>query len=147
MMSALPLAKLGKLLARPDYIDEATYQFLVHVQYLMDPITGLWYHGWQFTPDAAASAGHRFAGAFWARGNCWITLAVPLFLETTDVAPSTRSLLVSTLGRQIDALVRLQDPETGMWHTVLDDATSYVETSATAGFAAGMLAALRMVRK
>lgn len=143
MMSALPLAKVGRLLGRDDYLDEATYQFLVHIQYLMDPVSGLWYHGWQFNE----TGGHRFAGAFWARGNCWITLAIPLFLETVDVKPPVRRLLVSTLKRQIDALIRLQDSESGMWHTLLDDASSYVETSATAGFAAGLLAALRMVSR
>ena len=40
MMTVLPLAKIGKLLNRPDYIEEATYQFLLHVQNLMDKDTG-----------------------------------------------------------------------------------------------------------
>ena len=31
-----------------------------------------------------------------------------------------------------------------MWHTLLDDSSSYVETSATAGFGYGILKAVRM---
>jgi unsaturated rhamnogalacturonyl hydrolase len=54
---------------------------------------------------------------------------------------------VSTLRRQCDALVKLQDAQTGLWHTLLDDPTSYVETSAAAGFAAGMFMALRLVSR
>lgn len=52
--------------------------------------------------------------------------------------------LVSTLTSQIDALVKLQDPNTGLWHTILDDPTSYLEASATAGFAYGILKSLRL---
>lgn len=51
--------------------------------------------------------------------------------------------LVSTLISQINALVRYQDPVTGLWHTILDDSTSYLEASATAGFAYGILKAIR----
>ena len=35
MMSVLPLAKIGKLLRRPHYIDEAQQQFLIHIKYLL----------------------------------------------------------------------------------------------------------------
>jgi unsaturated rhamnogalacturonyl hydrolase len=52
--------------------------------------------------------------------------------------------LVATLKAQIDGLVRTQDLETGLWHTLLDDPSSYVEASATAGFAYGILKALRL---
>ena len=40
--------------------------------------------------------------------------------------------------------MRTQDAETGLWHTILDDPTSYLEASATAGFAYGILKALRL---
>jgi hypothetical protein len=54
-------------------------------------------------------------------------------------------ILVSTLRRQVDALLLLQDPATGLWRTLLDDETSYVESSGTAGFVGGMLMAIRQV--
>lgn len=160
MMTVLPLAQIGILLDRPHYIAEAKFQFLLHIQYLMDPVSGLWYHGWEFTPTPGSStsgnpahegqAGHHFANALWARGNCWITVAIPLFLSILGEKhlPATdpiRKLLVSTLKRQVDMLVKCQNKENGLWHTLLVDPTSYVETSATAGFAAGIFAAVRMV--
>ncbi len=68
MMTVLPLAKIGKLLNRPQYVEEATYQFLLHVQNLMDRETGLWFHGWNY------EGRHNFARARWARataGSPW----------------------------------------------------------------------------
>ncbi|KAI5449366.1 hypothetical protein NCC49_004770 [Naganishia albida] len=145
MMSGavIPLTKIGLLLKRPDYVDEAKYQFLLHINYLMDTTTGLWFHGWQFD---GKGGGHNYARALWARGNCWITYAIPLFLSLTQLPPTDPiyRTLVSTLRRQVDALVKLQDPVTGLWHTLLNDPTSYIETSAAAGFAAGIFMALRL---
>ena len=48
MMSALPLAKIGLVLNRPEYVEEAKRQFMLHCQYLFDGTTGLFYHGWKW---------------------------------------------------------------------------------------------------
>ena len=42
---------------------------------------------------------------------------------------------------QVQSLEKYQN-ENGMWHTLIDDPTSYVESSATCGFAYGMLKAV-----
>lgn len=138
MMSVLPLAKIGKLLNRPEFVEEATYQFLLHTQYLMDRETGLWFHGWTFAGK------HNFARARWARGNSWLTVAIPEFIELLDLPAhnATRRYLLQIAESQMDALAACQD-ESGLWHTLLDDADSYLESSATAGFAYGILKAVR----
>ncbi|AVF37483.1 beta-galactosidase BglB [Rahnella sikkimica] len=138
MMSVLPLAKIGKLLDRPEFVEEATYQFLVHVQYLMDRETSLWFHGWTFDGH------HNFAQARWARGNSWLTIAIPEFLELVDLPENnaTRRYLLQVLESQVSALAKCQD-NSGLWHTLLDDPQSYLESSATAGFAYGILKAVR----
>lgn len=121
----------------------------------MDTVTGLWFHGWEFTPEKV-TVGHNFAKALWARGNCWITISIPLFIEllaedakkhgrTFDEQDPLRRFLVSTFRKQVDALLRVQERESGMWNTLLVDRESYVETSATAGFAAGIYMGLRLV--
>lgn len=131
-MTVLFLANMGRIEGKPAYIEEAQYQFLLHAKYLADRETGLWYHGWTF------NGRHNFAGAFWGRGNCWITMAIPIFLEMVPCAPAVRRALVELLKAQADSLVKFQDPG-GMWHTVIDDPDSYVETSASCGFAYGIL--------
>ncbi|WP_204312061.1 glycoside hydrolase family 88 protein, partial [Escherichia coli] len=50
--------------------------------------------------------------------------------------------LLQVLNAQIAALAKCQD-ESGLWHTLLDDPHSYLEASATAGFAYGILKAIR----
>jgi unsaturated rhamnogalacturonyl hydrolase len=147
MMTVMPLAKIGKLLNRPHYVEEAKRQFLLHIQYLCDPATGLFFHGWQFDESAPGGVGHNFARARWARGNSWLTIAIPDFIELLDLAAddSLRLYLVSVLEAQCRALKRLQDPN-GMWRTLLDvpeKEGSYLEASATAGFAYGLLKSIR----
>ncbi len=58
-----------------------------------------------------------------------------------ECSPAVRRVLTGFLQRQADCLTRLQDPS-GMWHTLLDDPTSYLEASATSGFAYGILRAV-----
>jgi unsaturated rhamnogalacturonyl hydrolase len=138
MMTVLPLAKIGVLLGRPHYVQEATFQFLTHVAYLMDRDTGLWFHGWSFEGQ------QNFARARWARGNSWLTMVIPDFIELLDLPESdpVRRFLTQVLDAQVAALAALQD-DSGLWHTLLDDPTSYLEASATAGFAYGILKAVR----
>jgi len=146
MMTVLPLAKIGKVLNRPHYVEEAKRQFLIHIKYLFDPTSGLWFHGWQFDESAEGGVGHNFARARWARGNSWITIVIPEFIELLDLAPTDplRIHLIDTLEAQCRALKRYQD-KSGLWRTLLDvsDEGSYLESSATAGFAYGILKAVR----
>ncbi|CAI7597446.1 unnamed protein product [Penicillium pancosmium] len=139
MMSVLPLAKIGVLLNRPSYIEEAKRQFLLHIKYLTDTRTGLWYHGWTFLER------HNFAEALWGRGNSWVTIAIPEFLSLLQLPPGDhiREFLVSALDQQVVALTKYQNSN-GLWHTLIDDSSSYLEVSASAGFAFGILKAVRM---
>ena len=147
MMTVLPLAKIGKLLNRPHYIEEAKRQFLVHIKYLFDAKSGLFFHGWKLDESAPGGFGHNFADARWARGNSWLTIVIPDFIELLDLPPNDalRIHLIDTLEAQCQALQRLQGKD-GMWNTLLDmpeSEGSYPEASATAGFAYGMLKAIR----
>lgn len=137
MMTVLPLAKIGKLLNRPEYLEEARHQFLIHIKYLMDKKTGLWYHGWTFEGN------HNYAEALWARGNCWITIAIPEIIEILELpkGDGLREFLINTLNAQVASLAKYQH-ESGLWHTLLNDPSSYLESSATAGFAYGILKAV-----
>lgn len=75
-----------------------------------------------------------------------MTVAIPDFIELLNLPPGDglREYLVSSLKAQVDALFKLQDAATGLWHTILDDPTTYLEASATAGFAYGILKAIRL---
>jgi unsaturated rhamnogalacturonyl hydrolase len=147
MMTVIPLAKIGQILDRPHYLEEAKRQFLLHIQYLFDTQTGLFFHGWQFDASGPNGLGHNFARARWARGNSWLTLAIPGFIELLDLPPQDglRMYLIGVLEAQCRALRGLQADD-GMWRTLLDVSEadgSYREASATAGFACGLLKSIR----
>lgn len=132
-MAALFLARAGVFFKRQDWVDEAVYQFMIHARYLADPVTGLWYHGWTFMGR------HNFAKAFWARGNAWITVAIPeLFFLVPDLPEKDKRFLSHVLDSQVQSLKRFQRPD-GAFHTLLNDTTSPTETSAAAGIAYGIL--------
>lgn len=135
-MTVLFLSKYGKMLGRNEYIEEAKYQFLLHTKYLFDTSTGLWYHGWNFLER------NNFAGALWGRGNCWISVFIPDFIDILRPEESFERFAVSFLNNQAAALKKYQD-ESGLWHTLINDDSSYLEASATAGFTYGLLKGIR----
>lgn len=134
-MAILFLGTLGKILNNKQFQEEAEYQFLMHCYFLSDRSSGLWYHGWTFNGN------NNFVEAFWGRGNCWVTAAIPEFLELAVYSPSTKRILVNILERQVKSLIKYQD-KSGMWHTLINDSTSYLESSATCGFGFGILDAI-----
>lgn len=139
MMAVLALAKIGVLLNEPGYIAEAERQFLVHTTFLMDRKTNLWFHGWSFDGN------HNFGEALWARGNCWITIAIPELFDILGekISLSTKLFLTDVLENQVKALILYQDKQ-GPWHTLINDNSSYIEISGTLGFAYGILKASHM---
>ena len=137
VMAVLFLANYGRIVKNNEFIEEAKYQFLLHIKYLTDKKTGLWFHGWTFRGN------HNFSKALWGRGNCWVTIAIPEFLNMIPCEESIGRFLVKALELQVSALRKYQDPS-GMWHTLIDDRDSYLETSATCGFAYGILRAVHL---
>lgn len=137
MMSVLPLATLGRILGKKEWMDEAEYQLLLHIEHLADPVTGLWWHGYTF------KGRHHFAEAFWGRGNSWATIALPLFVETIPLSPAVKRYVSVVMNRQIEAVAKLQDAS-GLWHTLLDHEDSYLESSCAAGFGYGILKGIKL---
>ena len=137
-MTVLFLYRAGLLLNEPSYIEEAKYQFLLHIKYLHGTENGLWYHGFCFIGR------HHFADAYWARGNSWFTAGALEFLEWLDEKDCVYRTILETWREQCEALKKVQDPGTGLWHTLLDCPDSYLETSASAAIAYGMLKGVRL---
>lgn len=136
-MVVLFLARMGQLDGKPDYVHESVRQFLVHVKYLADVTTGLFFHGWSFIRL------DHFARALWGRGNAWYTAGLVDYLDMAEIDPGVRMFLISTLDRQTEALEKFQTAN-GLWRTLIDQEDAYEESSATAGFAYGILKAARL---
>ncbi len=137
MMVCLFLAKAGVVLNRPALIDEAEYQFLIHVRYLQNVREGLFYHGWTF------DCRHNFAKAFWAPGNSWYTVAAIELYDITKRDNAAMRMIRTAWLDQVLALWKKQRVN-GLFTTLIDVEEVYSETSATAGIAYGVLKGLRM---
>ena len=119
-------AKLYQVTGEVSYRELALGNILPQIELLYDRRERLFHHFWM-------ERSGRPNGVFWGRGNGWGLLGAVLTLEylgpETEAAAPLRSLLETTLGRLVD----LQDAS-GAWHTVINDAESYVESSTAACF-------------
>ena len=138
-MSVIFLAQAGIHENKKEWIEEALYQIQLHVKYLYDKGCGLLHHGWSFIRN------DNFGGVFWGRGNSWFTYGVLELMDILDeyMDVAEKRMLIATFRAQVEALIRLQ-AENGLWHTILDDPTSYEEVSGTAAIAAGLFKAIRI---
>ncbi|MCM3781496.1 glycoside hydrolase family 88 protein [Neobacillus mesonae] len=137
-MAILFTAKMGVRYDIENWRRTSIHQLLVHIKYLYDKNTGLFYHGWHFGER------HNFSEAFWCRGNSWFALGLPEYLDLMrpHLDEGVFLYLQQTFQAQVNSLLTLQD-ESGLWHTLLDDQDSYTETSGSAAIAAGILLGVR----
>ena len=68
---------------------------------------------------------------------------IPDFLELVDLPRECGTALSDYSPRRTDCRLSRMPDDSGLWHTLLDDPHSYLEASATAGFAYGILKAVR----
>ena len=87
----------------------------------------MWCHGWSFERM------DNYAGAFWARGNCWFTIAAAELPGLLELEEWESDLILDAYRAQAAALCRYQSPD-GLWHTLVDREDSYLEVSGSSGF-------------
>lgn len=100
-----------------------------------DRKTGLLYHGWdesreqRWADDETGCSPH-----FWGRAIGWYVMAVVDVLDHLPVDHAQRGQIAGIFERLYGALVRVQDPDTGLWHQVLGEEGkegNYVEATAS----------------
>ena len=138
-MAVLFLNRMGQKYEKEEWINESIRQVLMHIKYLYDKKTGLFYHGWTFEWN------YNFGEIFWCRGNSWFTLGILEYIEMFkgSLNPAVKTVILDAYKAQAAALKELQS-ESGLWHTILDDPESYEEVSGSAAIIAGILKGIRM---
>jgi unsaturated rhamnogalacturonyl hydrolase len=131
---AQPLAvKYAKTFNEPALYDQAVRQALLMQKHLQDPKTGLLYHGWDESRKSAwANQETGRSPEFWGRAIGWYGMALIDILEYLPEQHSGRPALLAALRSLSDALVKYQDPKTGLWHQVVDKGgrmDNWLETS------------------
>jgi len=108
-----------KSLKDPVYLERAFTQLLGYCDKLQQP-NGLFYH----TPTAPF---------FWGRGNGWAGAAMTELLLASPEDHPKRPALMKSYQKLMAVLVEQQDPK-GLWHQLIDDPKSYVESSSSGMF-------------
>lgn len=136
-MAAIFLSKFGALTGEKKYIDEAVKQLILHIKYLQDPATGLFYHAWDVDNDNAMSA------ALWGRANGWCIVSAVDILENLSEYREEVQYVKDAFNRQLEKLEQIQR-RSGAWNIILDRSDSYLETSTTALFTHGFFKGIKM---
>lgn len=122
----------------PEAFNDIAHQFTLIEEHTRDAKTGLLYHAWdeaKAQPWIDPQTGH--SKNFWARADGWYAMAL---VDTLDYFPQDhpgRAKLIAILNRLATALVKSQDPATGLWYQVMDkpkERGNYLESSASCMF-------------
>jgi unsaturated rhamnogalacturonyl hydrolase len=123
------LIHLSRITSCDRYRREGIAQIHAYAASLLDNDTGLFRHGFE---------GHCGPnGELWARGNGWALLG--LVESAALLAPDDpdREDLCNRIARLVRALAQFQDPG-GLWHTIITDSGSYLESTLAAMAAYGI---------
>ena len=119
--------------------DKIMLQFDLIEKYSRDPETGLYYHGWDESKEQKwANNETGTSPNFWSRAMGWYGMAMVDVLDYLPEDHPGRKKLVNYLNQYAEALMKVQDKETGLWYQVLDEADkegNYLEATGSAMFA------------
>ena len=122
-------------------------QFCQVRDHMRDPVSGLYYHGYDQTRSAFwADPVTGCSASFWLRAIGWFTISLIDILEELPNGAS-RDTLTTIYRELMESLVRYADPETGMYYQVVDQAGregNYLETSGSSMIAYAMLKGARL---
>jgi len=146
-MISLFLIEMYRLTGDEKYLHEVAFQLMAHAEKLEDPITGLWYHGWDGDDvdfdDGCSMLGwadnpNRRGGEFWGRGNGWVAMTLANMLHVMPSDMQEREQLKTMFVRMMQTLAQWQDETTGHWFQLPEyrsETGNFIESSCTAMFA------------
>ncbi|MEC0330490.1 glycoside hydrolase family 88 protein [Paenibacillus macerans] len=117
---------------------EVLHQERLMRKHMKDERTGLLYHAWDESrrmPWADPQTG--CSPEFWSRSLGWYGLALAQFFELLPDDEPGRDELVNALQGFVNALIRYQDRESGLWYQVVDKGErpeNWLETSGSCLF-------------
>ncbi len=127
--------------------DDIVHQFDEIQRHHVDEPTGLLYHAWDESKamDWADKTTGQSPG-FWARSLGWYAMAIVDVLDYLPADHPGHQRLISYLNDLSVAIVKVQDPSTGLWYNVPDRPDSegnYLEASSSCMFVYALLKGVR----
>ncbi len=117
-------SKLFQMTGEEEYRRLALENILPQIELLFDPRENLFHHFWI---EKTRSPN----GVLWGRGNGWGILGLVHTLEYLPPEDAGSQAILHVFQKQSLRLLQLQESNGG-WHTVLNDPSSYIETSIAA---------------
>lgn len=127
---------------------EVAAQFKLLDEHARDRKTGLLYHGWDESralPWVNKKTGN--SQTQWARGLGWYLMTLVDTLPYYPQKDPNRAALLANLQRTAAALIRVQDPASGLWYQVLDKPDlpgNYLESSSAMMFTYAVAKGVRL---
>lgn len=133
-MSVPFLLSMAKLNKNSKLYDEAAFQVLHINHYLTDLRTNLCRHGWY-------NQTKELAPAAWSRANGWVVWAMSEALLKLPTNHKDYKKIKDLFINRLIALLNYQSAS-GLWHQVVNDPNSYLETSGSAMFGLALARAI-----
>ena len=106
---------------RPYFYEKVFRQMDLMRRNMTDPQTGLLYHAWDDSKQISwADKTSGLSPVFWGRAIGWYAVAMFDILDYLPEDHPRRGAFISAGLDIINALIRFQDEETGLWHQVVD---------------------------
>ncbi len=138
----------GATFNQPELFDLVTEQAELMLKHTRDEATGLLYHAWDSSRKVAwANPDTGKSPEFWSRSIGWIVIALNEILDFLPLNHPKRQFLIDSQKDLVNAVIKQQDPQTGMWFQVTDkgsDPNNWIENSASCLFVAGISKAVRL---
>lgn len=132
------LAQYAAEFNAPEWFDEVASEIKITYNVTVDKETGLLYHAYDESREQRWSdpeTGH--SPHFWSRGTGWYMMAIVDVLDYLPKNHPDRDSIITILNNVCEAVMKVQDPETGLWYQVLDHVGAegnYIEGSGSAMF-------------
>jgi len=130
-----------------ELFDDVVNQFVIAGKHTYDPGTGLNYHGWDESKQQKwANPQTGCSPNFWGRAEGWYAMALVDVLDFLPLNHPGRPKLIALLNQAATAIRKYQDPQSGLWYQVLDQAGregNYLEATASSMFTYTFLKGVR----
>ncbi|MCC2548822.1 glycoside hydrolase family 88 protein [Hymenobacter sp. BT175] len=141
-------AEYSAVMNQPAGFDDIAKQFALIEKNLVDPKTGLMYHGYDESREQQwANKTTGQSPNFWDRGMGWYAMALVDVLDYFPQNHPERKNLIKYVQRLAPVLAKYQDAKTGNWFLVVDQASrkgNYAEASGSSMFVYFLQKGVRM---
>ena len=154
-MSEPFMAGYARTFGNDKELEEVATQLLLMNTKMRDRKTGLLYHGWDESKKMGwADKKTGLSPELWARAMGWYAMALMDVLERMPDSDPQRAAMEEVARRMMNAVVKVQDPASGLWWQVMDrgpkagaeksSAGNYLEASASCMFVYALAKGVRL---